>query len=291
MFKAVVRSLATVLLSLVAGHACANETVNVAVPHFEPVQLTFKAFDPQHVLINESVILGAIAQKLSTTTQWPLRVGQPDTKDAVLDTGGRTKLLPQEHSLAIQYIATSRYLSGGSTGTVLTVPLTYAIDRSPDTIKITLTFPDQAVSVREGMPFLTRKLWDMNQILADYASLAQSLQTVELSLNCRAQGELESPYKQDAVLGNLERMLGRPMNSGGAGAQIGSDGTVTRDATYVYTVRGERRRVQVSTFPYHNGSKVNYVASLPYTLRSDGTSTGDDAGTELHDLLRKVVND
>ncbi len=130
------------------------------------------------------------------------------------------------------------------------------------------------------MPFITRKLWDINEILEDYSSLAQSLQAMELKLNCQAQGELESPYKQDAVLANLERMLGRPTNSGGVGAQICSSGSVTRYATYVYTVRGERRQVKVSTFPYHGGSKVSYVASLPYTLRSDGTSRGDDAGTE-----------
>ncbi len=122
MFKAVVRSMAIVLLSLAVGQASASETVKVDVPQFEPVQLTFKAFDPQHVLINESTILSTIAQKLSAVTRWPLRVNQPDTKDAVLDTGGRTRLVPQEHRLAIQYIATSRYLSGGSTGTVLTVP-------------------------------------------------------------------------------------------------------------------------------------------------------------------------
>lgn len=291
MFKAVLRFIATVLLSLAVGQVSANETVKVDVPHFEPLQLTFRAFDPQHVLINESVILSAIAQKLSATTRWPLRVNQPDTKDAVLDTGGRTKLVPQEHRLAIQYIATSRYLSGGSTGTVLTIPVTYAIDRTPDTVKITLTFPDHAFSLREGLPFITRKLWDINEILEDYSSLAQSLQAVELKLNCQAQGELESPYKQDAVLGNLERMLGRPTNYGDVGAQIGSSGSVTRDATYVYTVRGERRQVKVSTFPYHDGSKVSYIASLPYTLRSDGTSTGDDAGTELHDLLQKIVSD
>ena len=153
-----------------------------------------------------------------------------------------------------------------------------------------MTFPDQGKSVRDGLPFITRKLWNMLDIVSDYAKLAESLKTTELRLQCEAHGELESAYKPDAVLGNLERMLGRPTYSTGPGSQIGASGSVTRDGVYVYTVRGERRQVRVSTYPYHDGAKVGYTASLPYTLRGDGTSGGDEDGAQLRDLLQKVIS-
>ncbi len=52
-----------------------------------------------------------------------------------------------------------------------------------------------------------------------------------------------------------------------------------------------RRDTKVSTYPYHDGTKLGYTASLPYTLRSDGSSTGDDDGAQLRDLLQKVISD
>jgi len=291
-FKAILRTMAAFVLGVSLAQANANETVVVDLPHIEPIQLTFRAFDPQHVLVGERALLDGIAHHLSSKTRWPLRVGQRDTADAVRDTGGRTQVDSSRSALAIQYLAVTRYLNGASSdGTVMTMPVSYSIERTPDLVKITLTFPTQARSVRNGLPFLTRKLWDTNEIVADYSALVDSLQSVEVHLSCEAKGELESAYKQDAVLGNLERMLGRPMNSGFAGNQINAGGTVTKDGVYVYTVRGERRQVKVSTFPYHDGAKVNYAASLPYTLRSDGSSSGDDDGAQLHDLLKKIIND
>lgn len=291
MIRAILRAAVAALLSatLVQGHA--NETVNVDLPHVEPIELTYRAFDPQHVLIDERILLEGIARSLSAKTRWPLRTGQRDTADAVLDTGGRTRLAVGQHLLAIEYLALTRYLSGGATGTTMTVPVSYSVERTPDLVKITLTFPDQAKSVRDGLPFITRKLWNTTDILSDYARLSESLKTIELHLQAEAHGELESPYKPDAVLGNLERLLGRPVTSTLPASQIGAGGIVTRDGVYIYTVRGERRQVKVSTYPYHDGTKLGYTASLPYTLRSDGSSTGDDDGAQLRDLLQKVISD
>ena len=274
-----------------ASQANADEITSISLPHIEPITLTYKAFDPQHVLIMEPAYLSLIAQTLSNSTRWPLRVGQKDTTDAVLDTGGRAQVDPQQHAIKIQYLAVTRYLSGGMTGTTLTIPVSYSVARSPDSVAITLTFPDQADSVRHGMPFLTRKLWATNEIVGDYAKLADSLKSVDLHLTYQASGEIEAKYKPDAVLGNLERLLGRPTYTNSPGAQISGSGAVTRDGVFIYTDQGERRQVRISTVPYHEGAKISYSASLPYTLHSDGSSSGDDSATALRDLLTKVVND
>jgi hypothetical protein len=141
------------------------------------------------------------------------------------------------------------------------------------------------------MPFLTRKLWAMDSILDDYSQLTAKLVALPLKLTYNATGDLESRYKQDAVLGNLERMLGRPVGGALAGAQIGASGSVTREADYVYTDRGVRRTVHVSTLPYREGTKVSYRANLPYTLKPDGTVEGSAGPVALNDLLSKIVND
>ncbi len=283
-------ALAAVLVTI-SSPAQADETSIVSLPHFEPLTLTYRAFDPEHVLINEQTVLSEIAQTLSLRTKWPLRIGQKDTSDAVLDTGGRTQVDPRQHVLRVQYLAHTRYLSGGTTGTMLTIPVNYSVARSEDSLAISLTFPEQGESVRHGMPFLARKLWAADQIVDDYAHLAEVLKSVDVHLNYQASGEIDAKYKPEAVLGNLERLLGRPVYANSPGAQIGASGSVTREGVFVYTDHGERRQVHISTVPYHEGAKVAYSASLPYTLHSDGSGTGNEAAMALRDLLTKLVND
>ena len=291
MYRPLIQSVASAILFTSVSLARADETTNVALPHIEPIQLSYRAFDPQHVLIEEGSILSAISAVSNGMTRFHMREGQPDTKDAVLDTGGRTRLNRPSKMLLIQYLAHSRYLSGGFTGTTLTIPVAYNVERTANRVNITLSFPDTAPSERHGMPLLTRKLWDMGTILDDYSHIAEGLRGVELHLNYEAKGELESQYKQDAVLGNLERMLGRSNGRTMPANQISSSGSVTRDGTFVYTVAGVRREVNVATFPYHDGCKLTYSASLPYSLSPDGTASGDDGPQTLRDLLTKVVND
>ena len=285
-------SLVTTALVLVGVSApvLADETTVVDLPHVESATVTYAAFDPQHVLINENAIVQAIAQELTRATRFPMR-SENDTKDAINETGSLTQADIAHHTLTIWYQAVSRYRSGGEDGTKLKIPVSYAISRTDDQLTVTYSFPDSAKSYRHGMPFLTRKLWAMDTILADYSQLAAKLVSLPLKLNFNATGELESRYKQDAVLGNLERMLGRPSGGALAGAQIGSSGSVTREADYVYTDKGVRRMVHVSTVPYHDGSKVSYRASLSYTLGPDGSIDGSAGPSALNDLLSKVIND
>ncbi len=285
-------SLATTAFGLVGVSApvLADETTVVDLPHLESATVTYAAFDPQHVLINENAIVQSIAQELTGATRFPMHSEQ-DTKDAVNETGGRTQADVVHHTLIIWYQAVSRYLSGGETGTKLKIPVNYTISRTDDQLTVTYSFPENAKSYRHGMPFLTRKLWATNTILEDYSQLTAKLVGLPLKLTYNATGELESRYKQDAVLGNLERMLGRPGGGALAGAQIGGSGSVTREADFVYTDKGVRRTVHVSTVPYHDGSKVLYRANLPYTLKPDGSVEGTAGPPALNDLLSKVIND
>ncbi len=291
MFRLFKTAAIAVIMAAISPLSHADETTPVDLPHIDPVTVTYRAFDPEHVLINENMLIASVARVLTDSTKFRMRTGERDTSDAVLDTGGRTTTNTQKHDLLIEYMAITRFLSGGQTGTVLAIPVHYDVTRSDTAVTISYTFKDHVVSFRRGMPFITRKLWSMDEILADYADLAQRLASMDLKLNYVARGELESKYKPEAVLGNLERMLGRPDGRGAPGAQIGASGSVTKDADYVYTDHGARRQVHVSTFPYHDGAKIAYTASLSYTLKSDGTVVGDESSAALHDLLVKVVDD
>ena len=97
-----------------------------------------------------------------------------------------------------------------------------------------------------------------------------------VSNNGGASSSLQGPRRARIDLQILGRMLGRPTYAPAPTTQMSSGGTVTRDGVYVHTVRGERRQGRASTFPYHDGSKAGYSASLPCTLRGDGTSRGDE---------------
>lgn len=290
MFRIFTTGAVALVVATGSSQSRADETTPVPLPPLQPITITYRAFDPGHVLINENALLSSIARALTDLTKFKLRTGEPDTKDAVSDTGCRTTLRGDRHDLAIEYLAVTRFLSGGATGTTMVIPVSYSIARTDDLVTVTFTFPEKSRTIRHGMPFLTRKLWAMDDIVADYENLTTRLASVDVQLNWRTAGELESKYKPDAVLGNLERMLGRS-DSRAPLAQIGSSGSVTKEADYVYTDHGVRRQVHVATYPYHDGAKISYTAFLPYTLRSDGSVTGDDTGGALRALLSKVVND
>lgn len=268
----------------------ADETTVVDLPHAAPLELTFQVLDPQHGRIDERVILAALAQEMTGLTRWPVREKQ-ETSDTVVEVGGRTRFDAQQHCLVVEYLAQSRYLNGGYTGSTLSIPVGYGLERGQDAVKITFTFPDSAHLVRHGLPFLTRKLWDLNQILDDYATLAGKIPGIELHLHFQSKGELESRYGPEAVLGNLERIFGKPLRSQVSIGRADVGGSIAREAVYIVSIGRVQREVRVSVLPYHDGSKVSYVAQLPYTLKGDGSETGGEAPRDLNEALLKVVND
>ena len=283
-FKA---SLAAMLLALLST-AQADETSSVELPHVEATQLTFSATNPEHGPIGEQVILGALGTQISGLTKWPVQEKR-DTTDAVAVTGGRTRLDMQRHTLFVEYVAHSRYLSGGFTGSTLSIPIPYTVERVNNVLKISLTFPDHASLERHGMPLLTRKLWDMHEILEDYASLAARTHSVELHLNYPSKGELDSKYKPEAVLGNFERKFGPPVRVLSTANQ--SSDSVSRDEIFACNVAGINVQLWISVYPYHDGAKVTYNAHLPFTLKPDGTTPDDDAAQTLNNQLTRIVND
>jgi hypothetical protein len=290
LLQSMLRRALAIALTVGASASQADETAVAALPHLDPIQLTYRALDPQRTLINEQFIVAGVGQAMTSLTRWPVK-SAPDTKDAVIETGGRTQLNSSKHLLVMQYLANTRYLSGGSTGTTLTIPVAYTVERSDELVKITLTFPDQGTVVRHGLPFLTRKLWDMQEITNDYAAIAGNVQAAELPFNYQAHGEFESKLKPDAVLGNLERLLARPARGLMATTQVAGSGSVSRDETFVCSVAGNRREVQVSTFPYHDGTKISYTAVLPYKLKADGSVSGGEEAPALAALLAKIIDD
>ena len=279
-----------VVIAVMSAAGYADETTAVDLPQAATTLLIFRAFDPNHLLTRESAMLGAIAGEMTAMTRWPVRQKQ-ETSNTVAETGSRTRFDAQQHSLVIEYIALSRYLNGGYTGSTLSIPIAYAVERVDDNVKISLSFPQQASLERKGMPFLTRKLWDMNQITDDYASVVGRLQTVELHFHYWAKGEMESKYRPEAVLGNLQRILGRPERNVFQNNRADQANSISRDEVFVSRVDGKYREVRVSVLPYHDGSKVNYASELPYTLKSDGSVVGDDTSRSLNEQLSKIVND
>jgi len=90
---------------------------------------------------------------------------------------------------------------------------------------------------------------------------------------------------------SFERLLTRRSRGSAPLTRAGVSGSVSRDETFVCTIGSNRREVQVSTFPYHDGTKVIYTAALPFRLKPDGSSAGDDEVTALKALMSKVIND
>lgn len=263
----------------------ANDLTQVELPAAEPAALHFQAFDPQHVLVNENTLLAQIARAGQEATRLHPRDRRTDT--IVTTIGSKISLNVATRAINIEYFAIEKGSSGLMRSTDLLIPVAYEIERSTDQVTVHLTFPQQGrLDTKTMFLFGALKLPPTAELNADYLTVASAMSTAAARMSTQVRGEIESKYKPEAVIGNFERLWGRPSTE-----SVRQTNSVGREGTFVYTAGGTRTAVRVLAFPYHDGTKVQYEASLPYELKPDGSSSGGASLAALEQAVREIAND
>ncbi len=284
------RSFKTLLTVALAGAALvsrADDLTQIDVPAVEPAEMTYSAFDPTHTLIGERALIAALQRVAEAQTRYPAKKERKGQFHYV--TGLRVDVDTPKHLLILQYGLLRRDGRDDSIGTTRTFSIGYTLTQSGDRTHIVLAFPTQAQDeVKSEVLIPTPKLWDIEGITADYQRIATVLHGPELSMNIMAQGEIESKYKPDVVLANLDRMLGH-MSVGVPTGPSATSGAASA-GVFVYTANGKRLPLFTKIYAYHDGSKVQYQIQLPYTLQADGSFKGSEAVTGFVPALQRITD-
>ena len=285
MFRRLFAAIAATALLCAYATACANDLAQVDIPAAEAAALHFQAFDPQHVLVNENTLLTQITRAGQEATRYHARDRRSDS--IVTTLGCKVSLNVATRSINIEYFAVEKGNSGLMRSTDLLIPVTYEIERGADQVTVHLNFPQQGrMDTKSMFLFGPLKLPPTADLNADYLTVASAMSTAAAQLSTQVRGEIESKYKPEAVIGNFERLWGRPSTEA-----VRQTNSVGREGTFVYTANGARTTVRVSAFPYHDGTKVQYEANLPYQLKPDGTSSGGASLAALEQAVREIAND
>jgi hypothetical protein len=203
--------------------------------------------------------------------------------------GLRTVLKLSSSRILFQYVHVNQHYDTGSEyGQILVIPVSFQIVRDNDSFTVRLTPPEKADLVTQSLLFLPpRKLGSTDELLDDFVNVMASMAGVKVGMQSLIQGELTSVYKPESVLGNFERLLGR--HSYGYSEKGIYD--LKRDNVFSYRVDQERFALKVAVFPYRDGTKVTYEASLPYKVSANGATEGFDLPQKLKVDIEKVLND
>lgn len=283
---------ACLCLSYAQCEAATEETSTIELPTVNAVELTFQSRDPQRVPIEDKTLLQHLMRTAASTTRYPIRETRPEMGTGWMDvTGTQVSLDSSLKAVVLRYGAQSRYVKDGTlTGSTLQINIGYQLDRTADTTRIKLTFPSEASLNYKRLLLPARRLWSTEEIVDDYRRVASALATARPHLITVLQGEIESPYKPEAIAGNFERLWGRPPSSSAMQARPG-ERAIGRETIYVLALDGVRQRVAVSIFPYRDGTKVSYQADVPFTLAPDGSIQGGEGLAALRTAIKRAVED
>lgn len=288
--------LACVFFWFTTTSQAADEVTTVTLPVGEVIDLKFAAVSPKGAEIDASLILAALAHELQKASKMPLRKSAPRNSagdEVVTAVGMRASLNHKEKKLIVQYVNIDlrTHIRGQKSehGPTLTVPISFDVQRESDFMTIRLTPPHDAI-LHPGdvvSQMFSRKLRPTDDMLADFVSIFGSLPQSKLTFFEAFKGEVNTTFKPESTLANFERILGRYVSRG-------PDATiydVKRDNLFSYRVDQQLIVLKLAVFPYRDGTKIAYEASLPYTLGANGYKFSYDLPDRFKVGVEKIAND
>ena len=294
----------TALSTAFAESKNVDNTTLIDVPKLTPVVLKFVSFDPSRVVLDDSIIFSEFISALNKNTKFPLQKYKSADQSTdylrglAYSQGLRLNVDKQKSEIVFQYVnVRSDREVAKEIGQALYIPVSYQIERENDKFLVRLTPPEKA-SLNDWeyfvtLLFLTReitkdmKIGPIDQYFDDFSKIFSSASAVKLKKFTLVKGEAMSKFKPESSLGNFERLLGR-VSSGYSGE---SKYDLKKDNVFSYLSCQDRIPLKVSVFPYRDGTKVIYEASLPYQIGADGSSDGFDGPQKLKEAVEKILND
>lgn len=274
------------ILAISSSWVFADSSTPIDLPKHEPIILKFPAFDPTRTLIDEMQLLQGIATALKSNTKIPLT---SDKARPIAELSGMHTIVQAQNSrILLRYIHVEKYDNRDEYGQWLLIPIDYQIARGDNDVTITLLPSQKGELVTKSLLIIPpKKIGQIDDIITDSTEVLNAAARLKVSLNCLVKGEVNSNFKPDSVIGNFERALGR--YTYGYNEPRSYDPKI--DNVFAYRIDQTRAPLKVSTYPYHDGTKLTYEIQMPYQVSSDGSSDGADLAQKLKGDMERIVNE
>lgn len=178
--------------------------------------------------------------------------------------------------------AGSSYVGGSN----IVVPFDMSITPGAETTTVALT---NQQTVNETMLIAMNPLTSKANAEADAVSAVMNGE-VYIPRQQVIDGEFDSPYPDNAVYANYERILGEYSAETAPEyyAQIDTVLELEKGNIFVIAKDDFDHLVQVSVFPYRNGSKVTYKFIYTFGLTGDGGSTYN--ANDIQSIIAEIQN-
>jgi len=127
----------------------------------------------------------------------------------------------------------------------------------------------------------------LSKLEADSKKIFSKLNTITISKKYNLNGEVNSKYPALSIYSNFKRILGnysyRYNNE--------SLSQLKRKNTFSLRVNGKSVPLYIEVYPYREGSKVKYSATLPYTITTEGSNLTKQDIESLKAQIAKIIND
>ncbi len=265
-----------------AAYARAADIESVELPAVAPIELHYNANGPQGVHFSAAAAMASLAATLQRASGYVFTVGEVDGR---LGRQG-AKAWPdfQRHAITLEYV-TLHNRPSGEQGMKMQILIPVAIEDTGRQLIVRLTPPVHGSIVTESLwPFPYPHLPPTDRLIADYQQALSKLTNTEVRVKADAAGEIEAKYAPEAIFGNFMRLWGDRFTMG--------DRTFVSGRQYVfrYPVNGKDTRVTIAVFPYHDGSKVQYSATVVVAAHADEASVEASEMQQVRQAVEEVVN-
>ena len=275
-------ALAAAALLTSSAHVRAADTAAVELPAIAPIELHYNANGPRGVHINATAAISSLASTLQKASGYVYSVGQVDGRPG--KQGAKAWVDFQRNVIELEYV-TLHNKSSGEQGMRMQILIPVAVEDTGQQLTVRLTPPVRGSIVTESLwPFPYPHLPPTDRLIADYQQALNKLTAAEVHVKADAAGEIEAKYSPEAVFGNFLRLWGDRLSTGDRSFVVG------RQYAFRYPINGKDTRVAIAVFPYHDGSKVQYSATVVLAAHADGSDVEASEMQQVRQAVEEVVN-
>ena len=264
-----------------AAHVWAADTASVELPAVAPIELHYGANGPRGVHVTAAAAIASLAAALQRASGYVYTVGQVDGRPG--RQGAKVWADFQRHVITLEYV-TLHNRPSGEQGMKMQILIPIAVEDAGQQLTVRLTPPVRGSIVTESLwPFPYPHLPPTDRLIADYQQALNKLTAAEVHVKVDAAGEIEAKYSPEAVFGNFMRLWGDRLSIGDRSFAAG------RQYVFRYPINGKETRVTIAVFPYRDGSKVQYSATVNLAAHADGSEVEAGEMQQVRHAVEEVV--
>ncbi len=244
----------------------------------ESISFNISDNDPlgnQNITSPERIDLSKFILKLSSYSPYQ-QVGRGRIKDFA-----GVRVAKQSGSYVLSYVKTQVSSTQNSSNI-----MAFEFNTSVEGNKIVFNYPKDYSHRKDSFGFWKiSNFSNPEKVVKDAETIFKNISgmKVEISKTLRVKGSVNTDYPEKSIYANFERILGKYRNRS------------SRDDmrnTFNLKVNGVDYPMLVEVFPYRQGSKVNYLIPLMYTVALDGREsvTADDIKS-INQKVISIIND